>query len=168
MRRRTRGARSVGRWLVGAAMILAAAGAGACASLPGVEPSIGDVRAAITAASAEQLELRFEIDVVNPIPATLHAPRIRYVLDVDGRTLASGRQSVGAEFPDAGLGTVVVPVSLAQAELSAACADFGSGGEAEYVFAGTLAVPVLGGTIDLPFRHAGSVSATSTPASSTD
>lgn len=154
--------RWTGALLLGVAGVVAAAAG--CVGLPVVEPEVRGVEARIDGLDLEGLDVVFDVRVYNPLLNALHAPRFRYAVDVQGRTLASGRQAAGAEFPAAGVGTLSIPVRVAYRDLAAIYGDIGGRSEADYRLTGEIKVPLLGSTVDLPFELDGSVPIVRPPA----
>ena len=142
-------------WWTGSLVVVLAAGLSACAGLPGVQPSVESVEPRIEALDLEGLDAAFDVHVSNPMLSALHVPHFTWDLDVQGRTLASGRRGLRADFPAAGVGTVTIPVRVTYGELAAIYGDLAGRTEAEYRLAGLFKVPVLGSTVDLPFEHSG-------------
>lgn len=144
------------KWITALTLGLAV-GLSACAGLPGVQPSVEGVEPRIAGLDLDGLDVVFDVKVYNPLPSAIHAPRFRYALDVQERTLASGRQAAGADFPATGVGTVPIPARITYRELEALYGDLSGRSEADYHLSGEFKVPLFGSTVDLPFEHAGAL-----------
>ena len=95
----------------------------ACAGVPGVRPSVRNVEARVQSVHLDAVEMEFDITVANPLLNALHSPRYTFSLDAAGRTMASGREAAGADFPAAGVGTVTIPVRVYYDLLAGAYGD---------------------------------------------
>ena len=129
----------------------------ACASVPGVRPSVRSVEQRIEQVDHDGVDMAFDITVGNPLLNALHAPRYKYALDVAGRTLASGRAAAGADFPAAGVGTVTIHVHVDYDVLAGAYGDLEGLSEVPFELRGAFRVPMLGSVVKVPFEHSGAL-----------
>jgi LEA14-like dessication related protein len=141
-----------------AALLLACAPLGAgCASLTGREPLEVQV-ASITPLPSTAFEHRLRVDLRlrNPNDRSYEIDGLRFVLDVNGRRLASGVSSERATLPR--LGEVVVPVTTTTSLLDVVDQIVAFAGRPqprfEYALRGKLFLSGLWGSVD--FRHEGS------------
>jgi len=144
------------RGILRLAPVLLCAALTACAGVPGVRPSVRNVEARVQRIHLDGVEMEFDITIGNPLLSALHSPRYTFSLDAAGRTLATGRAAAGADFPAAGVGTVTIPVRVGYDLLAAAYGDLDGLSEAPYELRGSVMVPMLGSTVDVPFAHIGS------------
>lgn len=138
--------------------LLIAAALTGCRALPGsLKPSIEAVRPRITGLDARGVDLTFEIDVRNPYPVALKAPRLSYRLAIEGNPWAEGMQDGGLEFPAGATGTAELSMRLTYAEMIRAAAEVAGSNQANYELDGAFLITAFGQAQEIPLSHHGTI-----------
>ena len=129
-----------------------------CASLPlGESPEIQAVRPRISGIDFQGLDLAFDVDVSNPYPIPLRTPRFRYGMDIQGSRLFESDAASKIDLPARKVGTITLPVRVSYADLLRTHRSLADKAEADYTLHGTLVLPVLGRSLELPLSHSGKI-----------
>lgn len=152
--------RAAARWraLVAAAALAAIAlAASGCASMALREPiEVHVVRITPLPSTAFEHRVRVDLRLRNPNDRAYEIEGLRFVLDVNGRRLASGMSSEGVSLPRLGEAVIPVTTSTSLIDLVNQIVAFGRLDQPrfDYALRGKLFLAGLGGSI--PFEGAGS------------
>lgn len=132
------------------------------APLPVERPVISLTAAKVVSLDFRGLELSFGCAIDNPNPFPLSVARVKYGLALEGRNAASGSIPAPLEIapaaPDApGRGSIVVPVTVRFADVSAFGSLLTGDREAAYALGGEVIFETPGGPIAVPISQAGRV-----------
>ena len=147
--------RSVGIASLGV-LVACTAGCGRVLALVG-KPRVVDVRPKIRGIDFDGVNLAFEIDLANPYPFALRAPIFRYGLDIEGAPFLKGEEMVHLDVPPHGVGTIVVPTSVAYGDLWRAAQRLRKAKVFAYRLHGDLLVAGTGRQWTLPVAKRGTV-----------
>jgi LEA14-like dessication related protein len=129
-----------------------------CQFIPtGLRPSIEGVKPRITGVDMKGVDLAFDVNVNNPLPVPLKAPRIRYGFAVEQAQLISDEIPAGLDFPAGQTGAATLPVRISYAEISKAVQGLKDINKANYKLDAAMLIPGIGEEIELPFSHSGVV-----------
>ncbi len=138
------------------ALLVCAILAVGCASLPLVEtPEIQTVRPRISGIDFQGLDLAFDVDVKNPYPIPLKAPKFRYGMDIQGSRFFESDTTSEIDLPARSVGTVTLPVRVSYTDLLRTYRGLADKAEADYTLHGAIVVPVFGRSLELPLSHSG-------------
>ncbi len=99
------------------------------------------------------LELTYALKNPNPIGATLS--RVNYALEVEGKSLVSGKPANGMKLPASGTTMLRFPARVHFAQLVPSIGALASKGSASYRAKGAVGVKTPIGVIDLPISKSG-------------
>ncbi len=132
-------------------------GLGGCRTVEGLatKPKVQSVAVAVAGFDLRAIQLRFDVELLNPGDGELHLTGYDYALQVEGRPFASGTSEEEVTLAPHGTAHVVVPVVLALADLQRALAALSHRGEATYRLAVTLRIGTPLGSFRYPLAHEG-------------
>jgi LEA14-like dessication related protein len=136
--------------IVAAPALLLAMG---CSSLQ--RPEIRSVRPHITAIDLQGVSLIFDVDVSNPYPFAMRAPKFDYAVDVEGNEFIKSQSPVEVDLPAHQGGTLTLPARFAYADLWRTFNSLKDSSEVKYQLRGTFMLAALGQSYDLPLSHSG-------------
>ncbi len=119
------------------------------------QPEILSVRPKITGIDFDAISLAFDVDVNNPYPIPIRAPRFRYGLDIQGNEFFKGDAESGVDLPAAKVGTLTLPVQLSYKDLWRTFQGLSDAKEVDYTLNGALMFSALGKSFELPLSHSG-------------
>jgi len=119
------------------------------------KPEIVSVRPGITGIDFDAISLAFDVDVNNPYPIPIRAPRFRYGLDIKENEFFKGEVESGIDLPAAKVGTLTLPVQLSYKDLWRTFQGLSDAKEVDYTLNGALMFSALGKSFDLPLSHRG-------------
>ncbi len=128
----------------------------ACAGLPITQrPEVRGVYPRITGLDFQGVTMDFDLTVYNPYPFSIKTPRFRYALDIEGSSFFQSEAISPFELPESGPGTVTLPVRVDYTDLWRAYRALADSPEVTYRIYGTLFLPVIGRSLELPFSYSG-------------
>jgi len=128
----------------------------ACETFPDLaRPEIQEVRPRITGVDFQGVDLAFDLNVANPWPIPIRAPKFQYALAVQDSPLLSQTVGSGVNIPASGTGTASLPVRLSFMDLFRTVQSLSGQNQATYQLTGALLPSVAGQEFNLPFTHAG-------------
>lgn len=119
------------------------------------KPEVVSVQPKIAGIDFEGIKLAFDVDVNNPYPLRIRAPRFRYGLDIQQHEFFKGEVESGVDLPAAQVGTLSLPVQLAYKDLWETYQGLSDAKEVDYTLNGALMFSALGQSFDLPVSHRG-------------
>lgn len=127
-----------------------------CASLPMVgTPKVRSVSPRITGLDFEGVNLVFDVDVDNPYPVAIRVPGFKYGVDVEGSRFFDSETTSRINLPAIGVGTVSLPARISYIDLLNTYESLSGKAEADYTLRGTMILPILGQSLELPISHSG-------------
>jgi LEA14-like dessication related protein len=137
------------RTLVATALVLMAG----CSSIPKTieKPEVALQGIDIQKASLTDATVLLKLEVRNPNPFALEVDRMKYGLELNGKSFAQGTMKDGVEIAADGDGEIVVPVRMKYWDLFSQFKDVVKGKVSNYVINGTL----TSGDRDFPFTKKG-------------
>lgn len=125
--------------------------AGGCSS----RPEIRAVRPHVTGIDLQGVSLTFDVDINNPYPIALRAPRFQYGMDIEEAEFIKSQAPVEIDVPAGRVGTTTLPARLEYAQLWRTYRSLANANEVKYRLHGTVLVSALGQTHELPLSHDG-------------
>jgi LEA14-like dessication related protein len=119
------------------------------------KPEIVSVRPGITGIDFDAISMAFDVDVNNPYPIPIRAPRFRYGLDIQENEFFKGEAESGIDLPAAKVGTLTLPVQLSYKDLWRTFQGLSDAKEVDYTLNGAVMFSALGKSFDLPLSHNG-------------
>lgn len=127
-----------------------------CASVPlAPKPEVVDVSPRITGLDFQGLDMAFDVDVDNPYPVPIKAPRFRYGLDIQGSEFFESEAESQINLPASRVGTLTLPVRLSYTDMFSTYQGLRNAAEADYTLRGAIILPVAGRPFELPISHSG-------------
>jgi LEA14-like dessication related protein len=126
---------------------------GGCNSLQ--RPEIRDVRPHATGIDLQGVNLTFDVDIHNPYPIALRAPRFQYAIDIEDAEFIKSQAPVEIDVPAGKVGTATLPARLEYVQLWRTYRSLADATEVKYRLRGTVPISVLGQTHELPLSHSG-------------
>lgn len=127
-----------------------------CATLPFSEtPEVRAVSPRIAGVDFQGLDMDFDVDVSNPYPVPIKTPRFRYGIDVEGSKFFDSEATSQVSLPASGVGTVTLPVRLSYTDLFRTYQGLADAAEAHYTLRGSIILPLLGRSFEVPVSHSG-------------
>jgi LEA14-like dessication related protein len=144
-----------------AVAIALAFGAGGCRTVQGLttKPKVQSVSATVAAFDLRKMDLRFDVELLNPGEGEMNVAGYEYELRIEGRPFAAGASREAFALAPHGTARVSVPVTIALADLQHALAAIGNRGAASYQLAVTLLIDTPLGSFRFPLTKDGCVSA---------
>jgi LEA14-like dessication related protein len=145
------------RVICGLAIFVGLIGTG-CEYLPaGLQPEILGVTPRITGIDLGGVNLAFDMDVRNPYPMPIRAPRFKYNLAVEGMPLASEQVVEGLDLPAGRVGVASLPVRVGYQDLFRVMNNLRNANQAGYELDGAFLLAAAGRDFELPFAHGGTL-----------
>ena len=129
--------------------------AGGCSSLQ--RPAIRDVRTHVTGIDLQGVSLMFDIDIHNPYPIALRAPRFQYGIDIEGAEFISSQAPVEVDLPAGQVGTAKLPARIEYLQLWRTYQSLTDASEVKYRLRGTIPISALGQTHELALSKDGTL-----------
>lgn len=129
-------------------LLLVAAG---CASMQ--RPEVRGVRPRITAIDLRGVSLMFDVEVNNPYPVTLRAPRFEYVIDIESSEFIKSESPVEADLSEHQVGVISLPARFGYVELWRTHRALADAPEAKYRLRATFPVLALGQQFNFPHEE---------------
>jgi len=151
--------RAAGSWAC--ALALAASfGLGGCRTVQGFDtkPQVQSVSVKVVAFDLRRINLRFDVELLNPGAGEMNVKGYDYELQIEGQPLLAGRSNAGFALAPHGTARVVVPITLALADLQRTLAALKGRGEVSYRLAVTLLIDTPLGAFRFPLAKDGCVS----------
>ena len=127
-----------------------------CATLDSLErPEIRAVHPRIAGIDFQGVNMAFDVDVHNPYPIPIKAPKFRYGIDIENSRFMDSEADSGIDIPAADVGTAVLPVRLSYKDLWRTYKGLSDISEANYKLHGALIYNVFGRSLELPLSHSG-------------
>ena len=148
-------------FLASAVAITLAFGFGGCRTVQGLAtpPKVRSVTATVVAFDLRKMDLRFDVELLNPGDGEMNVTGYEYDLHLEGQPFLAGKSDTGFVLPPRGTALVSLPVTLMFAELQRKLAVLGGRGEAAYRLAVTLLVDTPLGVFRFPLTKDGCVRA---------
>jgi LEA14-like dessication related protein len=151
--------RAVGAW----ACVLASAavfGLGGCRTVEGLttKPAVQSVTVTVGAFDLRRINLRFDVELLNPGDGDMNVKGYDYELQIEGRPFASGASQEGFALAPRGTVRVPVPVALSLTDLQRMLAMLKHRGEVAYRLAVTLLIDTPLGVFRFPLAKDGCLS----------
>jgi len=142
--------------LISSILIVASICIFSCATLDSLErPEVRAVRPRITGIDFQGVNMAFDVDVHNPYPVPIRAPRFRYGIDIENSKFLDSEADSAIDLPAANVGTAVLPVRLSYKDLWRTYKELSDIPEANYRLHGALIYNVFGRSLELPLSHNG-------------
>ena len=120
-------------------------------------PEIRAVRPHVTGIDLQGVSLTFDVDIDNPYPIALRAPRFQYGIDIEEAEFIKSQAPVELDVPAGQVGTATLPARLEYAQLWRTYQSLANANEVKYRLRGTIPVSALGQTHELPLSHSGTL-----------
>jgi LEA14-like dessication related protein len=149
--------RAVWLWLPALALSCSLAG---CRTVEGLttRPTVRSVSVTVGAFDLRTLQLRFDVELLNPGDGEMNIKGYDYELQVEGRPFTSGTSQEGFALAPHGTARVPVPIAIGLAELQRTLAALKSRGEVAYRLAVTLQIGTPLGSFRFPLTKDGCLS----------
>ena len=118
-------------------------------------PEIRAVRPLVTGIDLQGVDLTFEVDIHNPYPLAIRAPRFDYGIDIEEREFLRSQAPVEIDVPAGRVGTARLPVRVEYLRVWQAYRSLADTAEVPYRLRGTVPITALGQTYELPLAHEG-------------
>ncbi len=151
--------RTIGAWACVLAVV-ASFSLGGCRTAQSfdIKPQVQSVSVKVVAFDLRRINLRFDVELLNPGAGDMNVKGYDYELQIEGQPLLAGRSNVGFALAPRGTTRVVVPITLALADLQRALAALKGRGEVSYRLAVTLLIDTPLGAFQFPLTKDGCVS----------
>jgi LEA14-like dessication related protein len=124
-----------------------------CSSLQ--RPEIRAVRPHVTGIDLQGVSITFDVDIHNPYPIALRAPRFQYGIDIEDAEFIKSQAPVEVDLPAGQVGTATLPARLEYLQLWRTYRSLADATEVKYRLRGTVPISALGQTHELPLSHSG-------------
>jgi LEA14-like dessication related protein len=129
-----------------------------CQYLPaGMKPEIVGLTPRITGIDLAGVNMAFDMDVKNPYPVAIRAPKFKYNLAVEGLALASEQIVEGVDLPARKVGVASLPVRVGYQDLFRVMSNLRDANQAGYELEGAFLLAAAGQDFELPFAHNGTM-----------
>lgn len=118
-------------------------------------PELKSIRPRVTGIDLQGVNLAFDVDVQNNYPLAIRTPQFTYGLDVQGAELFRSEEEVKVNIPAREVGTMTLPVRVTYADLIKLGRGLANASEVDYTLKGTLLIPFVGKSFELPLSHRG-------------
>lgn len=139
------------RWIV--LIVTLSALTGGCASSQ--RPQIRSVHPRVTGLDPRGIDMVFDLDISNPYPLALRAPKFDYFVDIQGGEFLKSQSPVEVDLPGGKGGIVSLPVRLDYAELLRIFRGLRDESEFQYQIRGEFTVAMLGAGSVIKLAHRG-------------
>ncbi len=132
-----------------------------CRTMEGftTKPTVQSVTVTVAGFDLRTLQLRFDVEVLNPGDGEMDIRGYDYELQIEGRPFTSGTSQEGFALAPHGTARVPVPIAIGLAELQRTLAALKSRGEMAYRLAVTLQIGTPLGAFRFPLTKDGCVRA---------
>ncbi len=124
-----------------------------CSSLQ--RPEIRAVRPHITGIDLQGVGLSFDVDIHNPYPIAIRAPRFQYGVDIEAVEFIKSEAPVEVDVPAGRDGTATLPARVEYLQLWRTYQALADATEVKYRLRGTIPISALGQTHELPLSYEG-------------
>lgn len=139
------------RWIVLIAALSALTGG--CASSQ--RPQIRSVHPRVTGLDPRGIDMVFDLDISNPYPLALRAPKFDYFLDIQGGEFLRSQNPVEVDLPGGRGGIVSLPVRVDYGEILRTFRGLRDESEFQYQIRGEFTVAMLGTDTVIQLAHRG-------------
>ena len=136
---------------------MATLGLGGCRTVEGLatKPRVQSVTVAVVGFDLRAITLRFDVELLNPGDGEMRLKGYDYELQVEGRPFTAGTSQEGFALAPHSIAHVVLPITLALADLQRALTALSHRGEATYRLAVTLQIGTPLGAFQYPLMNEG-------------
>jgi LEA14-like dessication related protein len=140
--------------------LAASFGLAGCRTVEGLatKPVVQSVTVTVGAFDLRRINLRFDVELLNPGDGDMNVKGYDYELQIEGRPFASGASQEGFALAPRGTARVPVPVALSLADLQRMLATLKHRGEVAYRLAVTLLIDTPLGVFRFPLAKDGCLS----------
>jgi len=143
-------------WICALAAV-AALGPAGCRTVEGLttKPTVQSVTVVVGGFDLRAINLRFDVELLNPGDGEMHVKGYDYELQIEGRPFTAGTSQEGFALAPHGTARVAVPVAIALADLQRVLTSLRNRREASYRLAVTLLVDTPLGAFRFPLASDG-------------